>query len=152
MAGELAGEALCQVALVVRDIEAAATAWAETLGVPVPEARLTDPVEQAHTSYRGEPTAARAKLAFFRLGPVSIELIEPVGRPSTWHDGLRGPGAVHHLAFHVKDSRPVLQRLAALGLKVVQTGDYRGGRYTYVDSTARLGVALELLEDRPAGA
>jgi catechol 2,3-dioxygenase-like lactoylglutathione lyase family enzyme len=150
MAGELASEAVCQVALVVKNIEAAAKAWAEVLGVPVPEARLTDPASQAHTRYRGRPTEARAKLAFFRLGPVSIELIEPVGEPSTWHDGLRGPSAVHHIAFHVKDAAPVLERLAGLGLKAVQTGDYRGGRYTYVDAAARLGVTLELLEDRPA--
>jgi hypothetical protein len=79
-------------------------------------------------------------------------LAQNVGRPSTWHDGLGSPGAVHHLAFHVKDAAPIIEGLASLGMQVVQTGDYRGGRYTYVDSTARLGVALELLEDRPAGA
>ena len=149
--GKLADETLCQVALVVEDVEAASKAWAQALGVPTPEWHLTDPRGKAHTLYRGKPTEARAKLAFFRLGPVAIELIEPVGEPSTWHDGLAGPAAVHHVGFHVEDAEAVLERLRGQGMEVVQTGDYTGGRYVYVGSKRRLGVTLELLEACPAG-
>jgi catechol 2,3-dioxygenase-like lactoylglutathione lyase family enzyme len=146
----LAQEQLTQIALTVPDIEKASRAWAEALGVPVPPWHLTDPVEQAHTEYRGQSTAARAKLAFFNLGQVSIELIEPVGGPSTWREGLERVGCgVHHVAFHVRSAEAALARLEGQGARVVQTGDNPGGRYIYLDAVERLGVTLELLADRP---
>ena len=140
---------LCQIALVVEDIEKASKAWAAALGVPVPPWSLTDTADKSHARYRGRPTEAQAKLAFLPLGQVTIELIEPVGKPSTWHDGLAGRSKVHHVAFHVADADQATRRLQDQGLDLVQTGDFTGGRYVYLDATAQLGTILELLADRP---
>jgi methylmalonyl-CoA/ethylmalonyl-CoA epimerase len=146
----LAHEAFTQVALVVPDIEAAARAWAEALGLPVPEWHPTDPDEGPGTRYRDRLTHAKAKLAFFQLGPVSIELIEPVGGPSTWKDALGAGPVFHHVAFHVRDVAATAARLAGQGMETSQTGYFPGGRYVYVDSQGKLGVTLELLQDLPA--
>ena len=139
---------ICQVGVIVRDIERSIEAYSQILGLPKPPIVVTDEPEFAHTRYRGKPTKARAKLAFFAMGQVSLELIEPVGSPSTWQEFLdeRGEG-VHHIAFIVKDTDQVVQYLEGQGLEVVQRGDYTGGRYTYVDSASALGVVLELLEN-----
>ena len=139
---------ICQVGVIVRDIERSAEAYSTILGLPKPPVVVTDEPDFAHTRYRGKPTKARAKLAFFSMGQVSLELIEPVDSPSTWQEFLdeRGEG-VHHIAFVVKDTDQVVQYLEGKGLEVVQQGDYTGGRYTYVDSASALGVALELLEN-----
>jgi catechol 2,3-dioxygenase-like lactoylglutathione lyase family enzyme len=138
-----------QVAIVVKDIERASTAWAEALGVPVPAWKLTDPEEKARTKYRGRPTAARAKLAFVPLGPVVLELIEPVGGPSTWKEHLDRHGeSVHHIAFQVPDLPAAVKRLNRTAGQTLQTGDFTGGCYAYVDAIARLGVTLELLARR----
>ena len=75
-----------QVGIIVRDIETKARAWSEILGLPMPQITITDGVDIARTEYQGEASAARAKLAFFHLGQVDIELIEPIGGPSTWKD------------------------------------------------------------------
>ena len=89
-----------QVGIIVRDIEAKARAWSEVLGLPMPQIQVTDTVDIARTEYEGEPTYARAKLAFFHMGQVDIELIEPVGEPSTWKDQLDRHGdSLHHIAF-----------------------------------------------------
>jgi catechol 2,3-dioxygenase-like lactoylglutathione lyase family enzyme len=147
----LAAETVCQVAIVVKDIEKTSKAWAEALGLPVPETHLTGPGEETHVRYRGKPTEARARLAFFDLGPITIELIEPVGEPSTWRDGLAGrEAAFHHLAFRVRDAERALQRLERQGMEVVQTGDFPGGCYIYVDAMKRLGTMLELLASQPS--
>ena len=139
---------ICQVGVIVRDIGRSVEAYSTILGLPKPPVVVTDEPDFAHTRYRGKPTKARAKLAFFSMGQVSLELIEPVGSPSTWQEFLdeRGEG-VHHIAFVVKDTDQVVQYLEGKGLEVVQQGDYTGGRYTYVDSASALGVALELLEN-----
>lgn len=146
----LGGSVVTQVGMVVGDIEQAARDWAELLGVPVPPIVVTGPMEEAHTVYRGKPSPARAKLAFFHLGPqVDLELIEPDGSPSTWRECLdkRGEG-VHHIAFNVKGMQEQAAELSAHGLACVQKGEYTGGRYAYFDADSnRFKVAFELLEN-----
>src|SRR5512136_564700 len=137
-----------QVGIVVKDIEATARAWSQLLGLPMPEIKVTEPVEQAQTEYRGERTPARARLAFLPLGQVTIELIEPLGGPSTWKEHLDAHGeSVHHIAFEVRGMKDTLAYLAANDVPLLQKGEYKGGRYAYVDSADKLGVALELLEN-----
>lgn len=137
-----------QVGLIVRDIEKTAQAYCRVFGVEMPPIIETEGYDKAHTLYRGQPTHGRAKLAFFNMGQLSIELIEPIGGPSTWQEFLDTHGeGVHHIAFLIKDTPAVVEDLAAEGISVVQQGDYTGGRYTYLDSVAQLGVALELLEN-----
>jgi methylmalonyl-CoA/ethylmalonyl-CoA epimerase len=139
-----------QVGIIVRDIDKTARAWAELLGVEAPKPFLTDPVESAHTTYHGQSTPARARLAFFDLGQVQLELIEPVGGPSTWKDFLDQKGeGVHHIAFGIRDMDGQIRVLEKQGMPPVQRGDYTGGRYGYIASDAKLGVVLELLENFP---
>jgi methylmalonyl-CoA/ethylmalonyl-CoA epimerase len=148
MAESLGTTTVTQVAIVVNNIEEKAQAWAQLLGVPVPEWHLTDPVEQAQTEYQGQPSTARAKLAFFNLGQVSLELIEPVGEPSTWADQLNAHGeSLHHIAFQVNGMAKTLAFLDSQGVPFVQRGEYTGGRYAYADGVERLGATLELLEN-----
>lgn len=137
-----------QVGIIVRDIEAKARAWAEILGLPMPDIKITARTEIAHTEYGGEPTRARAKLAFLHMGQVDVELIEPVGEPSTWKDQLTQHGdSLHHIAFRIKGMPDKLAYLDAKGVPLLQRGDYTGGRYAYVDGGAQLGCVLELLEN-----
>jgi hypothetical protein len=92
--------------------------------------------------------AARARLAFFPHGPITLELIEPIEGPSTWRDQLEQPGpSLHHMAFEVKGMAGLLPVLAEHGLPLVQGGDYTGGRYACLDGLARFGAEIELLEN-----
>jgi catechol 2,3-dioxygenase-like lactoylglutathione lyase family enzyme len=139
---------ITQVGVIVKDIEASARAWAALLGLPVPEIRVTDDYELARTEYKGAPTTARARLAFFHLGQVDLELIEPVGGPSTWKDQLDQHGdSLHHIAFHIQGMGEKRAYLSGKGIPLVQRGEYTGGRYAYFDGTAQLGAVLELLEN-----
>jgi catechol 2,3-dioxygenase-like lactoylglutathione lyase family enzyme len=145
---DLGTDIVTQVAIVTSDIDAKARAWAELLGVPAPEIRETASAAETQIRYRGQPTPARAKLAFFRLGQVSLELIEPIDRPSTWGDQLDQHGdSLHHIAFRIKGMAEKLALLDDLGIPLVQKGEYKGGRYAYVDGIEKLGATLELLEN-----
>ncbi len=139
---------ITQIGLVVGNIEEAVQAWSALLGIPAPEILITDTVEIAHTEYRRQSSPARAKLAFFHLGQVDLELIEPIGEPSTWHDQLEAHGpSLHHIAFQVKGMADRLEALAAHDLPLLQRGDYTGGRYAYLDSSKQYGLIVELLEN-----
>ncbi len=137
-----------QVGIIVKDIEARARAWADTFGLPMPEIQVTGTLDVAQTEYEGAPSTARAKQAFFHLGQVDVELLEPIGEPSTWKDQLDRHGdSLHHIAFQIKGMQDKLAYLDAKGVSLVQRGEYTGGRYAYVDGTAQLGTILELLEN-----
>lgn len=140
---------MTQVAIVVRDIERSADAYARLFGLPKPPIIETAGFDEARTHYRGQPTEARAKLAFFDMGSLKLELIQPIGGPSTWQEFLDQHGeGIHHIAFHVKGMDEVLARLEANGVSTVQRGDYKGGRYAYTDGhPVGLGAVIELLED-----
>ena len=137
-----------QIGVVVADIESSVKAWSLVLGVEPPAIIITDPVESAHTVYQGKPSPARAKLAFFHLGQVDLELIQPLGEPSTWNDQLKAHGSsLHHIAFEIKGMDEHIHGLEANGLQLVQRGDYTGGRYAYVDGQKEFGAVIELLEN-----
>ncbi|MFH1008543.1 MAG: VOC family protein [Candidatus Latescibacterota bacterium] len=139
---------VCQIGVVVRDIERSAKAYADLFGEGLPDWFMTGPEEEAHTRYRDLPSDGRAKLAFFQLGALSLELIEPVGGPSTWQEFLQTEGeGVHHIAFQIKDMDGQVAILGKKGMPLVQSGDYTGGCYAYIDSVPQLGVMLELLEN-----
>jgi catechol 2,3-dioxygenase-like lactoylglutathione lyase family enzyme len=138
-----------QVGLVVKDIEKSIDSYVSVFGLQErPQAQETDGVEKSKMRYHGEPSEARAKLAFVKMGQVTIELIEPIGGPSTWQEFLDAHGeGVHHIAFMVKGTDQVVASLNSRGIPMAQRGDYTGGQYTYMDSAPQLGVILELLEN-----
>jgi len=144
----LGNRVITQVGIMVKNIEQSIDIYSRIFGIEKPPIIITDDYELAHTIYNGQPSRAKAKLAFFNMGQVQIELIEPIGEPSTWKDHLDSRGeSVHHLAFVVPDTDKALTFLSDQGIAVEQQGDYAGGRYTYVNSVPQLGVALELLEN-----
>jgi methylmalonyl-CoA/ethylmalonyl-CoA epimerase len=141
---------LCQVGILVQDIEKASKDWAAFLGVAPPEIQITGEMQETQTKYLGEPSEARAKLAFFHVGEnVDIELIEPDTNPaSIWrHDLDRNGEGFHHIAFVVKGMKEKIEVCGKQGFKLIQTGEYTGGRYAYIDANERLKLVLELLEN-----
>jgi catechol 2,3-dioxygenase-like lactoylglutathione lyase family enzyme len=137
-----------QVAIVVRDIEATSKRWSEVLGMPVPPIQTTRPGHEVKVIYRGKPSEGQAKLTFFNLGQVVLELIEPVGEVTSWKEFLDKKGeGVQHLGFQVVDPDKALQALEKEGMPVLHKGRYDSddGTYIYMDSQDPLGVVIELL-------
>jgi methylmalonyl-CoA/ethylmalonyl-CoA epimerase len=135
-----------QIGLVVDDIEKYIQSFSEVLGMKKPEIILTDSFDKTHTEYNNSPTGAQAKLAFFDLKNISVELIEPVTGPSTWKEFLdtKGPG-IHHIAFKVKKMEENIDFLQENEGKLVQKGIFEGGSYAYIDMSEKLGLIIELL-------
>jgi hypothetical protein len=138
-----------QIAILVNDIETAAQAYADFLGVEKPAIHVTDGLEKTQARFKGKPTDARARLAFFTVGPsIQLELIEPDRGPSTWREDLDRKGeGVHHIAFTIQGMKDKIRALEENGMRLIQTGEYTGGRYAYLDGSKDLKVTLELLEN-----
>jgi methylmalonyl-CoA/ethylmalonyl-CoA epimerase len=138
---------LCQVVFVVKNAERTSEKFSQITGMKISAPILTDDYDKAHTQFRGKPSQAKAKLIFFDMGQVAIEIIEPIGGPSTWREFLDAHGdGVHHIAFTVKNAATSAEGLTANGIPAIQSGDFEGGKYIYLDGEKELGVILELLE------
>ncbi len=143
---KLDSNAVIQIGLIVKDVQKTARHYAEVFGFPVPVVVPIADDAFAKTEYHGKPSSARGKAAFFHLGSVEIELIEPVGAPSTWEEFLRIHGeGLHHLAVKTEKMSQAQEFLAAAGMETIQQGGWDGGQYAYVDATDQLGLILELL-------
>ena len=144
----LGSTTVIQVGIIVRDIESTVQAWTRLLGVPAPEISITDSVEKTDARYHGQPTTGQARLAFIPLGQVTLELIEPIGEPSTWKEHLDAHGpSLHHIAFEIDGMAERIAALAELDLALIQKGEYTGGRYAYLDGQKKYGAVVELLEN-----
>lgn len=146
--GILGTKAITQIGVLVHDVEAVSAAYAEFFGVEKPACFWTDTADKAQTEFEGKPSEARAKLAFFDMGSLQLELIEPDHGPSTWRQHLDEHGeGVHHIAFVVEGMKDKISLMEKGGMKLIQKGEYDGGRYAYLDTFEPLKVMLELLEN-----
>ncbi|MEM2100405.1 MAG: VOC family protein [Thermoproteota archaeon] len=135
-----------QIGIVVRNIEKSIEAWEKLLGVKASGIVETEPLEKTGMKYKGRAAEGRAKLAFLQLENITIELIEPVGGPSTWRDFLEKHGeGIHHIAFDVSDMESVKKSLRGMGIYIDQEGNFTGGCYAYTDPNSPLGLIIELL-------
>ena len=143
---KLDSNVVMQIGIIVKDAAKTARHYAEVFGIPVPAVVEIANDSFANTIYRGKPSGATGKAAFFDLGPVQMELIEPIGGPSTWEEFLRTKGeGIHHIAFKVQEMPAAVAFLKSKGMECVQDGGWDGGQYAYIDSSAQLGTILELL-------
>lgn len=144
----ITSKTITQVAVVVKDIEKARQAWAQVLGVKVPEVSIAESHFSRPTLYRGNPSDAKAKLAFFSMDNLQLELIEPLGGNSTWQEYLDTHGeGIHHIAFAVRGIDGIEELFDLQGCPTVQRGGWDGGAYSYIEASKDLGCVLELLEN-----
>src|SRR5512133_865896 len=91
-----------QIGVVVADLDETIKNLGEIFGIG--PFRVIDWPPEGRTDirkyYYGEPGNFTARMAFTELGPVELELIQPVEGESIWADFLREKGGgIHHLRF-----------------------------------------------------
>jgi len=108
---------LNHVAIAVRDVEAAALVYKNTLG-----AKITGKVAQPD---HGVSTV------FVELPNTKIELIEPLGENSPIENFLKAnpKGGMHHLCYEVEDIEAACEQMRKMGATITGTGKPRIGAH-----------------------
>lgn len=124
------------IAIAVSDLETAVSTFASILGLPA--------------SGRETVESEQVKVAFFDVGTVRIELLEPTGRDSPVGRFLerRGPG-LHHIALEVDDIEAALERCRLADIEAVGEAPRRGAggrRVAFLHPRTTGGTLLELSE------
>ncbi len=139
--------ALCQVGIVVKNIDETVKFYTEVFGIGPFEIVNVD---FSDATYYGQKAGYRGKRAFAKFGSVTLELIELIEGKTIHEDFLKEKGeGLHHIAFEVKDLKKAEEEAEKLGLKVIQ-GRKRedGSGFAYLDSD-RIGGAIFELIQRP---
>ena len=123
-------DSIDQIAVVVRDLDAAMSRYAKELGIGPWDVYTYGPQRLWKMTYRGveQPYAMKLGLAF--VGPTMYELIEPLDQGATIYQEFldeRGEG-LHHLGYYVADIDDAIAEMEARGYPVLQSGrGFRNG-------------------------
>jgi len=92
---------ISQVGIVVRDMDKTIEYYEKVLGLG-PFVRPE--ISYVEKFYYGKPVDSKWIMGFCSLGPVELELIQPLTDPTIYHDFLKEKDeGIHHLGFEVKD-------------------------------------------------
>jgi hypothetical protein len=142
-------QSITQMGYVVTDLESAMARWSQTLGIgpfdTISHVKVDDGV------YRGAPTSVDISVAIAESGNIQIELIEQHNDVASCYRDLFAPGTegLHHVAVHTADYDTEVARYESLGAAQAFGGIYEGTRFVYMDTSASLGIMIEVVESRP---
>lgn len=143
-----------QIGAVVPDLDKAVHYLTEVFGIGPfrvidwPPAGRTD----MNRFYYGEPAEFTARMAFAELGPIELELIQPVSGKSIWADFLRAKGGgLHHLRFNVDEVEPVRAYMAENDMLSEQhaSGIRPGTQWMNFTSEDKIGFVMEIMRVVP---
>ncbi|MEB3237118.1 MAG: methylmalonyl-CoA epimerase [Candidatus Sericytochromatia bacterium] len=122
--------------IAVRSLEQALPFWRDVLGL-------------AFVGFEDVPDQ-KVRVAVLLAGPNRIELLEPTAEDSPIRKFLdtRGEG-IHHVAMRVDGCGPMLEHLAASGIRLIDAAPRlgaEGARIGFVHPKATGGVLLEVSE------
>ena len=146
---------VAQVGFVVQDLDATVEHWVKMFGIGPWHFYTYGAPLVKRMSYHGRPVEYRMRLALANIGPLRIELIQPLEGDTVYADFVREHGyGVHHFGLLTDDMDASLAQAAEAGLAMTMDGSGFGkdgdGHYAYLDTEAALGTTLELI-CRPKG-
>ncbi len=94
----------------------------------------------------GEPF--RYKWRWANVGPVAIDILQPLEEKSIYGQFLKSTGGgIHHIALEVSNYDEVVSQLQKQGSRMTLGADDEGIRFCYMD-TGPAGILIELIEKR----
>ena len=139
-----------QIAFIVRDLDAAVETFWKLFGIgPWRIYTYGRPLVQKMT-YRGRPGDFKMRLALAQIGPLGIEVIEPISGDSIYAEFVEKHGyGLHHVGVVVDDMEAAISQAEESGLAVAQLGAGYGldgdGQFTYLDTEDQVGTTIEPL-------
>jgi methylmalonyl-CoA/ethylmalonyl-CoA epimerase len=139
-----------QVALVVRDLDAAVRHWSEKLGVGPWTAYTLVPPRLRDCVYHGESVEFSLRHALAWSGEMQFELVQPLSGPSIFADHLERHGeGLQHLGRYVDDHPAEVAAHLAQGFTPLQSargfGAEGDGAFAYFAPPGGNGPVVELI-------
>lgn len=142
-----------QIGVVVRDLDRTVKVLSEVFGLG-PFRFTTYPTERSDmaTWYRGEPGHFSHRIAFAELGPIELEIVQPLTGNSTLTEFLDEHGeGIQHIRFNVADVQQVVDYLAGHGIEPAMSGVglRPGTTWMHLDTAGAVGFVIEVMNVLP---
>ncbi len=136
-----------QIGIITKDVEETAKKLEEFFGIG--PFRIIEP-KYENKMYRGKPEDFKLKIGLAEIGPIQIELMQPLGGKSIYQEFIEKRGyGLHHIALEVDDMKEKVEEFEKMGLSVIQSGEREVVSFAYLDTEDTIDVTFELLERRP---
>lgn len=141
---------LAQVGVVVKDLDRAVKFLSEVFGLG-PFQTMTIPLEdglERTYTYHGQPAEFTYRLALGTVGPVELEIVQPLAGENIYSDFLEEHGeGIHHIRFNVRDVEPVIEYLTKHGLENIGSGTGLRPGTTWVNFSTEImcGFVIEVM-------
>jgi methylmalonyl-CoA/ethylmalonyl-CoA epimerase len=130
-------EKLDHIGIAVKDLDQAMKLYQEAFGI--------EPSIVYESSY------TKAKIAFFPIGEVRVELIQPVNPDSVVGKFLEKKGeGIHHISYRVKDVDRSLAELERKGIQLIDKKSRQvreNERVAFLHPKSTNGVLVELIQE-----
>jgi methylmalonyl-CoA/ethylmalonyl-CoA epimerase len=134
-----------QIAIVVRDLEAAMRTYVDDYGIGPWDIHEFNPGNVKDLREYGQPVERSWRLAVAMVGQVMWELIEPLDDESVYARFLAEKGeGVHHIGVAAPAFDETVAAQAKRGHGVVLSGEFNGIRVAYLATDRDLGVIIEI--------
>jgi hypothetical protein len=108
--------------------------------------------EDMHITHRGEPGDFSHRIAFTELGPVELEIVQPLTGESGLTEFLDEHGeGIQHIRFNVAEIEPVLDYLSGHGVEPLTSGAglRPGTTWVHLDTADKVGFIIEIMNTLP---
>ena len=142
---------VAQICLIVRDLDKAVENYWNIFGIgPWHFYTYGKPLVKRMTR-NGKPCEYKMRVALSNIGPLRIELIEPLEGDTVYSEFVEQHGyGVHHLGVLTDNMSESLEEARRAGFTMTQDGAGFGpdddGHYAYLDTEDSIGTTIELIE------
>lgn len=140
---------LCQVGLVVRDLDKAMEKYRKLLGMEPTRIIEKSPTAPGKKYYKGKESDFYQRVALYYFGDLEFEILQPFGEASALSDYLEEHGeGIHHIAFDTDDFKGTEALLESCGAHKIQTGPtsrHPALEWGFFDTGDQLGTMIELV-------
>ena len=142
---------IAQVCILVPDMDKAVRAFYHRFGIGPWTIYTYDDKFVPKQTRHGKPAKHASRIGLANVGPMRIELIQPLAGDTVYTEYIRKHGyGVQHLGVLTENMAESLRQAEDAGLAVTMDGSGFGldgdGHYAYLDTEDLAGVTFELIE------
>jgi len=142
---------IAQICVIVPDLDKAVENYWKIFGIGPWEFYTYGKPLVKRMTRRGQPCEYRMRVALANVGPMRIELIEPLEGDTVYGEFVEKHGyGVHHVGVLIDSMADALTRADGAGLEMTQDGAGFGpdddGHYAYLATEDLIGTTIELIE------
>lgn len=139
-------EKITQIALVVKSVDEKVKVFNDIYGMGPWDIFYFDSNNVKDLKVHGKNTSSRYKVALYKFGDITMELVEPLDKNNIHYEFLKEKGeGLHHICYQVKDYKKAVEFFKKRGMNITQDAwEFGESYYAYFDSEKELGHIAEI--------